>query len=378
MAYNTSASAWVMKMGSHPMAELRKKLQKEGLLDKPTAKSWTKLIALMVVVGVLYAAHILLPLKYGLLLLPLTGLITTTIAMIGHEGVHSSACKSKAGNVTLASLAFPLFSGLSMNYWREKHNVQHHAHPNVFQKDPDIHSWPLTFSEEEYLTSGPVRRFFQKYLQAYIFWPIITPLVGHLMRYDGLKYVVTAPFKAKRKKLNKMWLLDASLLCAHFFLWLGLPVLLGLAWQAVVGFYVVLWAIVGLYLTAIFIVGHAGRPVVLEYDENWRLQIETGRRIKLGPVGSFFFVGLDYQIEHHLLPALSHFNLPKAAPIVKEYAEERGWEYEEVGFFRALWDSTVALAVAWKTPAIVIDASSEKNTGLMEDFAPGAATPEYG
>ena len=113
------------------MAELRKKLQNEGLLDKPTAKSWTKLIALMAVVGVLYAAHILLPLKYGLLLLPLTGLITTTIAMIGHEGVHSSACKSKAGNVTLASLAFPLFSGLSMNYWREKHNVQHHAHPNL-------------------------------------------------------------------------------------------------------------------------------------------------------------------------------------------------------------------------------------------------------
>ena len=46
------------------MAELRKKLQNEGLLDKPTAKSWTKLIALMAVVGVLYAAHILLPLKY--------------------------------------------------------------------------------------------------------------------------------------------------------------------------------------------------------------------------------------------------------------------------------------------------------------------------
>ena len=84
------------------MSELLKKLQSEGLLDKPTAKSWTKLIALMAVVGVLYAAHILLPLKYGLLLLPLTGLITTTIAMIGHEGVHSSACKSKAGNVTLA------------------------------------------------------------------------------------------------------------------------------------------------------------------------------------------------------------------------------------------------------------------------------------
>ena len=368
-----------MNMAGHPMAELRKKLQAEGLLDKPTAKSWTKFIALLVVVGFLYAAHIMLPLKWGLVLLPLTGLITTTIAMIGHEGVHSSACKSKAGNISIASIAFPLFSGLSMNYWREKHNVQHHSHPNVVDKDPDIHSWPLTFSQEEYKTSGRVRQFFQKYLQAYIFWPVITPLVGHLMRYDGIKYVVTAPFKTKKKKrFSKMYLLDVGLLCAHFFLWLVLPVLLGISWQVTVGFYVMLWAMVGIYLTAIFLPGHAGRPIVMEYDENWRLQIETGRRIKLGPVASFFFVGLDYQIEHHLLPALSHFNLPKAAPIVKEYAEERGWEYEEVGFVRALWDSTVALAVAWKTPAVVIDASSERNRGLLEDFGPGAPQPQNG
>jgi len=355
-------------MGAHPMADLRKKLQEKGLLDKPTGKSWFKLLTLFAVLGFLYAAHIALPFKWGLLLLPLTGLVTTTVAMIGHEGVHSSACKSKAGNLSLASLAFPLFSGLSMNYWREKHNVQHHAHPNVIDKDPDIYSRPLTFSQEEYETSGRLRQFFQKYLQAYIFWPIITPLVGHLMRYDGLKYIVTAPFKAKKDRFSKMWLLDVSLLVCHFFLWLVLPVMLGLSWQIVVGFYVLLWAAVGVYLTAIFIVGHAGRPIVMEYDENWRLQIETGRRIKLGRIGSFFFVGLDYQIEHHLLPALSHFNLPKAAPIVKEYAEERGWDYEEVGFIRALWDSTVALAVAWKTPAIVIDANAQENAGLIEDF----------
>lgn len=355
-------------MAAHPMANLRKQLQEKGLLDKPTAKSWTKVIVLLAILGGLYTAHIALPLKIGLVLLPVTALLTTTVAMIGHEGVHSSACKSKTGNLSLAALAFPLFSGLSMEYWRHKHNVQHHAHPNVVGRDPDIHSWPLTFSKEEYDTSSKPRQFFQKYLQAYVFWPIITPLVGHLMRYDGLKYIVTAPFKAKKNRFSKIWLLDTALILAHFFLWLALPIMLGLAWQLVVGFYVLLWAAVGVYLTAIFIVGHAGRPTVTEYDENWRLQIETGRRVKLGPVGSFFFVGLDYQIEHHLLPALSHFNLPKAAPIVKQYAEERGWEYEEVGFFRALWRSTVALAVAWKTPAIVIDASSETNANLIEDF----------
>ena len=358
-------------MAAHPMADLRKKLQENNLLDKPTAKSWVKVITLIAIVGVLYSAHIYLPLKFGLLLIPITALFSTTLAMTGHEGVHSSACQSKAGNTSLAAIVFPLFAGLSMEYWREKHNVKHHAHPNVINKDPDIHSWPFTFSEEEYNTSGPIRRFFQRYLQGWTFWPI-SLLVGHLMRFDGLKYIATKPFKSKKKKrITKIWLLDTSLIIVHFVLWLVLPVAFGLSWQATIGFYVLLWGLVGTCLTAIFIVGHAGRPVITEYDQNWRLQIETARRIKFGPIGSFFFVGLDYQIEHHLLPALSHFNLPKASPLVKEYAEERGWEYEEVGFLRALWRSTAALHTAWKTPSIVIDGSEQGNANKIEDFSHG-------
>jgi fatty acid desaturase len=65
-------------------------------------------------------------------------------------------------------------------------------------------------------------------------------------------------------------------------------------------------------------------------------------------ISSFFFVGLDYQIEHHLLPAASHFSLPKIAPHVKKYAEENGWIYEEIGFWKALWVSTVFINKAWK------------------------------
>ena len=344
------------------MADLRKKLKEADLLDKPTMKSWSKVIVLFIAVFALYSAHIYLPLKFGLLLIPLTALFSTTLAMTGHEGVHSSACKSKIGNTSLAAIVFPLFAGLSMEYWREKHNVNHHAHPNVHNKDPDIHSWPFTFSQEEYKTSGPVRRFFQRNLQGWTFWPI-SLLVGHLMRFDGLKYIASKPFKSKKnKRFTKIWLLDTSLIVLHFFLWLALPILLGISWQATVGFYVLLWGLVGTFLTAIFIVGHAGRPIISEYDKNWRLQIETARRIKFGPIGSFFFVGLDYQIEHHLLPALSHFNLPKAAPLVKEYAEERGWQYQELGFFRALWESTVALHYAWKTPSLVMD-----DKGILRD-----------
>ena len=364
MKRTTSGGA---EMAEHPLANLRKKLKEENLLDKPTSKSWTKVILLLVVVCALYIAHIYLPLKYGLILIPITALFSTTLAMTGHEGVHGSACRSKTGNVSLAAVVFPLFAGLSMEYWREKHNVKHHAQPNVVNKDPDIHSWPFTFSQEEYNTSGRIRQFFQRHLQGWTFWPI-SLLVGHLMRFDGLKYIATKPFKSKKnKRFTKIWLLDTSLMLVHFFLWLALPILLGLSWQVTFGFYVLLWGLVGTYLTAIFIVGHAGRPIITEYDQNWRLQIETARRIKFGPIGSFFFVGLDYQIEHHLLPALSHFNLPKAAPLVKEYAEERGWQYQELGFLRALWESTVALQYAWKTPSLVLNENGELNDPLKSE-----------
>ena len=159
-------------MAGHPVADLRKKLKEANLLDKPTMKSWFKVISLLVVVCALYSAHIFLPLKFGLMLIPITALFSTTLAMTGHEGVHSSACRSKAGNISLAAIVFPLFAGLSMEYWREKHDIEHHAHPNVHSKDPDIHSWPFTFSEEEYVTSGPVRKFFQRHLQGWTFWPI--------------------------------------------------------------------------------------------------------------------------------------------------------------------------------------------------------------
>ena len=351
-------------MAEHPLANLRKKLKEENLLDKPTIKSWTKVIVLFSILAGLYYAHLYLPLKFGLILIPITALFSTTLAMTGHEGVHSSACRSKLGNISLAAVVFPLFAGFSMEYWREKHNIKHHAQPNVVNKDPDIHSWPFTFSQEEYNTSGPMRRFFQRNLQGWTFWPI-SLLVGHLMRLDGLKYIALKPFKSKKnKRITKVWLLDTILITLHFVLWIVLPIFAGLSWQITLGFYTLLWGLVGTYLTAIFIVGHAGRPIITDYDQNWRLQIETARRIKLGRIGSFFFVGLDYQIEHHMVPALSHFNLPKAAPFVKEYAEERGWEYNELGFFRALWQSTIALHHAWKTPSLVLNENGELSEPL--------------
>ena len=348
-------------MAAHPLASLRKQLKEANLLDRPTSKSWTKVIVLFIIVFGLYSAHIYLPLKFGLMLIPITALFSTTLAMTGHEGVHSAACNSRFGNILMAAVVFPLFTGMSMEFWRDKHNVKHHAHPNVHGKDPDIHNWPLAFSSEDHAKSGSTVQFFQRHLQGWFFWPL-TMVTAHSMRIQGLWFVISHPFKtSKKKRFNKLWSIDLTMIVLHFLLWFVVPVKLGISLLSVFLFYVALWILVGVILSMIFIVGHAARPVVFEYDENWKLQIETGRRIKTGPVGRFFFVGLDYQIEHHLLPSASHFSLPKIAPIVKKYSLENGWEYEEIGFFKALWISTVHMSNAWKLEPIVIDASSQQN-----------------
>ena len=73
-----------------------------------------------------------------------------------------------------------------------------------------------------------------------------------------------------------------------------------------------------------------------------------------------------------MIKTLTHKNISIVCPKnrdVKEYAEERGWEYEEVGFLSALWASTKALNNAWKTPAIVIDTTIEANANFVEDFS---------
>ena len=46
-----------------------------------------------------------------------------------------------------------------------------------------------------------------------------------------------------------------------------------------------------------------------------------------GALLCFFNGGLNYQIEHHLFPRISHCHYPTIAPVVREFCEERKIPY---------------------------------------------------
>jgi linoleoyl-CoA desaturase len=54
---------------------------------------------------------------------------------------------------------------------------------------------------------------------------------------------------------------------------------------------------------------------------------------------TWFVGGLNFQIEHHLFPNISHIHYPKIAEIVKKTAEEMKLPYYE---YRTFWQATKA------------------------------------
>jgi linoleoyl-CoA desaturase len=123
-----------------------------------------------------------------------------------------------------------------------------------------------------------------------------------------------------------------------------LPLLAFPWWQVLIG-YVIIMLTVGLLLGIVFQLAHisgeatfpepSGDPLRIENE--WAAhQVET--TVDFAPNNrllNFYIGGLNYQVEHHLLPHICHLNYPRLAPIVKKTCEEFGLPYNCYPSWRA-------------------------------------------
>lgn len=119
-------------------------------------------------------------------------------------------------------------------------------------------------------------------------------------------------------KLRYPWLQPAVVIAHHtwyfaFLLFGGMP------WATALAFFFLNQMFTGFCMALAFGVGHNG---MLVHDADvkpgfFELQVTTTRDvIDSFPIG-WFMGGLHYQIEHHLFPTMSRFNLSQTAPYVK-------------------------------------------------------------
>ena len=332
------------------LSTLRAELRAAGVFEHAELRTWLKLAALLA--GL---ATCLIAIAWGgwwvaFVAIPPAALCATSAAMIGHEGSHRSLSPSPLRNAIATFAVFPILSGLSSLYWREKHDRLHHGHPNVEAVDPDIAPFPFVSTRGDHERCGPGQRWFQRNLQGWLFWPMSTLLtVG--MRRSSIIYLAHYP---RRHGVDAAWLIEVACLVLHYTAWLVVP---SLVWGplAAVAVYSAIYAGVGVLLALIFAPAHMGLTITDGQHHDWQHQLETTRNLEMPRVMSFFFVGLDYQVEHHLFPKISHHRLPRAARIVRAWCERNGVPYLSAPYFAALADAARFMAAAWDRPAIKID-----------------------
>lgn len=329
------------------MKELRAELHAAGVFEHDERRGWTKLGILLAGIGACLTGVALGPTWAAFVLIPVASVFATTAAMLGHEGSHRSFSASPRSNALLNYIAFPLLSGLGAMYWRHKHDGSHHGHPNVDGADPDIDLWPMVGCQQGYERSGPFRRWFQRNLQGYAFWPL-TLFLPLMMRTPSITHLVAV---ARKRGWTAAHVADAACLAAHYTLWLVIPSLVWGFWTAF-GVYMALWTLVGVMLALIFAPAHMGLPVIVEQNTDWQHQLETTRNLRLPRGLSWFFVGLDYQVEHHLFPKISHQHLPRACEIVTAWCARVGVPHMTVGYKEAVVSVTRFMRDAWQLPAV--------------------------
>ncbi len=329
--------------------ELRTELRAAGVFEHQEGRTWLELLLLLSVFGAATALTAVYGLPLAFLTVPLAAFSLTSAVMLGHEGGHGALSSSRFRNELMLHLTFPLIGGMSARYWKHKHNVLHHGHPNVPDHDEDLQLWPMAATRAHHDASPAPLRWFQKHLQGFAFWPL-TSFLTWTIRASSVTHLIR---DGQRGRRGGWYWLDVAMFVMHHVVWLVIPSFffdLG----SVFAFYLALWALISVSLSAIFVPAHIGLPVVDACDNGWLLQLQTTRNLAMPRALGWFFMGLDRQVEHHLFPRLPHRNLPRAAAIVEAWANRIGAPYQTINYASGLAQVTRHMFRAWDDPATTI------------------------
>ena len=258
------------------------------------------------------------------------------VAAIGfnvmHDGAHGSFSKYKWVNL-LAAFSLNILGGNSF-MWNMKHNVVHHAYTNVegIDDDIDIQPWMRMSEHQKRYRMHRYQHlyFWVLYSVLYIFWIFV-------LDYDKYFRNKVGAVPLKKMKLSDHFVFWGFKLF-HAFLFIGLPIYRWGWFDWMVSF-VIFTMVAGFVLSMVFqlahTVEHTAFPVADELtgkmEDEWAVhQIKTTANFATGnPLVSWLVGGLNFQIEHHLFPKISHVHYPAISKIIRQACKEYGLVYIE-------------------------------------------------
>ncbi len=256
-----------------------------------------------------------------------------------HDAVHGSLSSNRNLNRFFGFVSSSLI-GAGEYFWRHKHNYLHHQFPNLQNYDDDLET-------RDGLRLSPEQPWSLRYKYQHLYAPLIYGLtsIEWFFIKDYVQYFSL--------RMNKWQSIPKMKTKDHFSFWFskaiyyGLTIVIPLSFlsfsQYLVGFFLFHF-VFSLTLASIFQLAHVMEecdfPEVdkstTTIDRGWaELQLST--TVNFAPKNKFitwFAGGLNFQVEHHIFPNISHTYYPLLSNVLKQTCEEFGFPYNSIPTYR--------------------------------------------
>lgn len=261
-----------------------------------------------------------------------------------HDANHGSFSKHRWVNKFFGNSIYLL--GRFPPNWRYQHNTLHHGFTNIEGHDEDIA--PLGILRLS--PHRPLKKIHRyQYLYAWLLYSLMT--FSWIMAKDFIPFKKFMEMGAKlssKRKYNRLLVNIFISKVAYYCVFLVLPMLtISVAWYWIFAGFLIMHFTSGLILSSIFQTAHvvpsSEYPLPDENGElknNWAVHqlYTTCNYAPKSRIFSWLIGGLNYQVEHHLFPNISHIHYRNIAVIVQSKAKKYGLPYHvNKSFASAVW-----------------------------------------
>ena len=302
---------------------------------------YAKTIVLILAATALYLILLFLPMSWlpEVICSLFLGFILACIGFnVMHDANHGSYSSRKWVNEMLG-LTLNALGGNNF-IWKQKHNIVHHTYTNIDGIDDDIAKSPFIrmCGTQRWVPAHRVQHFYTPVL--YAFSSIIWILYQDFDKYFKRRIVDTPLTKMSTADHVIFWISKVL----YLLFYIAIPVLL-MGWQSWLLFFLAMHVGLGFTLSIVFQLAHVVEETEFDsaaadekqIENEWAIhQVRTTANFSPNrPILSWFVGGLNYQVEHHLFPRISHIHYPALSKLVQKECAAFGLPYNSLPSFGA-------------------------------------------
>jgi linoleoyl-CoA desaturase len=250
-----------------------------------------------------------------------------------HDANHGSFSKNRQMNRWLGKSLY-LLGGFPPN-WRQQHNTLHHGFTNIDGMDEDIRP-PGILRISPHRKFRKIHRF--QFIYAWLLYGLMTISWITVKDFKQLaRYRKAGVHLTQKNNYNRLMVDLIATKALYYIIFLVVPVIyLPIPWYMTLLFFLAMHIVCGIILGTVFQSAHVVPDTAFplpdargNLENSWavhQLSVTSDFAPK-NRLLSWFIGGLNFQVEHHLFPGISHVHYRNIAPLVRATAEKHHLPY---------------------------------------------------